>query len=201
MLANRLAKLIVFAAIPLSMGWAASRYFMNPDLLISLGLQAHFVSFLYTIPLGYSFTVIASLRGLIGHKALSSRKNAVLGGIVLKEQRKIFRLIAFYILSAVLTVFWKVFSSNAEYLGISYFFGVFSVAFLSLSILTVWKLKEWDAHTTELIAKFSTEEKEKEELEKERERQLKAIELLTKDDQFSDEQKAYFDSARTERPK
>jgi|GEM_PF-2427789 hypothetical protein len=200
MLANKLAKLVVFAAIPLAMGWAAARYFVNPEPLISLGLQAHFVSFLYSIPLGYSFTVFASLRGLIGHKALSSQKNAVLGRIVVKEQRKIFRLIAFYILSAVLTICWKV-SSNAEYLGISYLFGVFSVAFLSLSILTVWKLKEWDVHTTELIAKFSTEEKEKEELEKERERQLEAIERLTKDDQFSDEQKAYFDSARTERPK
>lgn len=197
---KKIAGLVVFFIVPLVLGWGAARLFQNSDILIFVGSQAHFVTFLYTIPLGYSFKVISSFRSLLGHKALDSGRNQALGVIVLRSQKAAYHLILLYVLAAVITVLWRMLSSDVTYIALSYFFGVYSITLLSISIITLWKLKCWDFEVTELLAQFTTEEKQKDEIAKQRDAQLKALELLTKDDNFTEEEKAYFLRVRSVQP-
>jgi hypothetical protein len=96
-----------------------------------------------------------------------------------------------------LSVIWSLLSIGGDYNFISYLLGVSSAIFSTLSLISFFLLKLLDFEITEFTAFLACKEKEDAEKKELQDKRNKSIELLTKDDEFSDAEKLHFSQVRS----
>jgi TRAP-type mannitol/chloroaromatic compound transport system permease small subunit len=193
-----IGRILIVAPVTAVVGLLAIYGLLDSETRNLIASKAYLITFVYLLPLSYAIGLVKSLQSLISHKALKSEDAKKLGTIVKKRQLAVAFFFLIYLLSACLIVLWTFIPAAAEnYNSSSYFIGVYSVVFSTLSLVSFFLLKLLDFEITDLTEFLATKEKEDAEKKEEAERRKKALELLEKADEFSESEKLSFSKART----
>lgn len=133
----------------------------------------------YAFPGVWCRITLTSVQKLIGHSAISSEESSVLASIISVNHKQLWLMILFYFSSGILTVTYKLTTSLLKDELFSYWLAVTCSVMLTMSALSLFRLRRLDLEASELLSEFAIREKQKKEQEAAKARALEAYKDLT----------------------